>query len=310
MFDDNDTARIEGARRDGVGPLTGDTGASPSIVSVSDIHGFLSSARKSLLTLSDHPDYDPVVTTDPVRRLQWAGNDYVVVFNGDLVDRGPQSEDVLEMVARLMRQAPPGRVRVVFGNHEMGILTPDRFDWPGRYSVELTDDERRAFLDRIRDGHVVAAYEGYNVTYAHAGRPERYDVTALNESLVSAAETLREGVGTAQDGPLQRRIIEEYPAVLGLGGRTGRGRGAGVAWLDFEYLPADAPPQVVGHTRHDEPTRDGNVICENVIRNNRRSEGGEAVVVESPDRVVALRRGADGTVEEHEFTLPERVGPS
>ncbi len=309
MLENRPTGPITPPERDSVtGVQTGES--RPTIVSVSDIHGFLSEAREALLTLSDHPDYEPIVTTDPVRRLQWADNDYVLVLNGDLIDRGPHNDRVLEMATRLMEQAPPGRVRVVFGNHEMGLVTPDRFEWPGRYSVEQSDARRREFLNRILEGHVVAAYEGYNVTYAHAGRPEDYDAAALNDSLVAAAETLRGVAGTPQDAAVQRAAIDEYPDVLGLGGRTGRGRGAGVAWLDFEYMPSDAPPQVVGHTRHDEPTREGNVICENVIRNNRHNDGGEAVVVEEPDRVAALVRDEDGGVEEREFALPETVEKS
>jgi hypothetical protein len=51
-----------------------------------------------LLTLSDHPDYDPLVHEDETGDLHWAGNNYVLVFNGDLVDRGPHNESVLTLV--------------------------------------------------------------------------------------------------------------------------------------------------------------------------------------------------------------------
>jgi hypothetical protein len=276
-------------------------------VSISDIHGFLGDARSALLTLSDHPDYDPVVTTDAARRLQWADNDYVLVFNGDLTDRGPRSEGTVEMVARLVEQAPPGRVRVTFGNHEMGMLTPDRFGWGDWYSMVMSDDQRRGLVECIVNGHIVAAYDGYNVTYAHAGRPTSYDATDVNESLVSAASTVGEAIGTPDDVAVQNEVIDGYPEVLGLSGRTGRGADAGIAWLDFEYMPEDAPPQVVGHTRHDNPRRRGTVVCQNVIRNNRREDGGEAVLVETPDSLVALGRDADGNVMDHEFSLPERT---
>lgn len=307
VLDDRPTGPITPPDRDSVAGLSTESGSQPTIVSVSDIHGFLSGAREALLTLSDHPEYDPLVTTDPVRRLQWAGNDYVLVLNGDLIDRGPHSDRVFEMAARLMEQAPAGRVRVVFGNHEMGLFAPDRFGWEGRYSVDQSEARRKRFLDRIIEGHVVAAYEGYNVRYAHAGRPNGYEVTELNESLIAAAETVRGAVGRPHDAAVQRATIDEYSEVLGLSGRTGRGRDAGVAWLDFEYMPPDAPPQVVGHTRHDKPVRNGNVICENVLRNNRREDGGEAVVIEDPDGLSALVRAEDGSVRERTFSLPETV---
>lgn len=81
----------------------------PTIVSISDIRGYLAEARSALLTLSDHPDYEPLVTTTDDVALQWADNDYVLVFNGDLINRGPGNDAVLEMVRRLAEQAPPGR---------------------------------------------------------------------------------------------------------------------------------------------------------------------------------------------------------
>ena len=295
------TEAVDGPARDGVDGLAG----TPTVVSISDIHGYLGAARSALLTLSDHPDYDPVVEADAEGRLQWAGNDYVLVFNGDLVDRGPDSDRVVATAARLTAQAGPERVRVTFGNHEMGLLTPDRFGWGRWYSGSRSPAERRAFVDRVRAGHVVAAYRGYRVTYAHAGRPHPYEAGALNDRLVAAATDLDADIERPADHETQLAAIEAYPDVLGLGGRTGRGPGAGVAWLDFGHLPADAPPQVVGHTRHDEPTREGAVVCENVIRNNVRAEGGEAVLVETPDRLAAVVREADGGVHDREFSLPE-----
>ena len=300
LEDTEELETVDGPARDGVAGLPG----TPTVVSISDIHGYLGAARSALLTLSDHPDYDPVVEPGPDGGLEWAGNDYVLVFNGDLVDRGPDSDRVVATVARLLAQAGPERVRVTLGNHEMGVLTPDRFGWGGWYSGSRSPAERRALVDRVRAGHVVAAYGGYRVTYAHAGRPSPYDAGALNDQLVAAVEDLDAAIGTPADRETQLAAIEAYPDVLGLGGRTGRGPGAGVAWLDFAHLPADAPPQVIGHTRHDEPTRKGVVVCGNVIRNNVHREGGEAVLVETPESLVALVRDGDGGVRER-FSLPE-----
>ena len=295
---------VDGSARDGVDGLPG----TPTVVSLSDIHGYLGAARSALLAVSEHPDYDPVVESGADGQLQWAGNDYVLVFNGDLVDRGSDSDRVVATVARLVAQAGPERVRVTLGNHEMGILTPDRFGWGGWYSGSRSPAQRRAFVDRVRAGHVVAAYDGYRVTYAHAGRPDPYDAGALNDRLVAAATDLGAAIGTPGDPEAQRAAIDACPEVLGLGGRSGRGPGAGVAWLDFEHLPGDAPPQVVGHTRHTKPTRKGAVVCENVIRNNRRDEGGEAVLVETPDRLVAVGRDEEGGVCDHEFCMPGGTG--
>lgn len=274
---------------------------------MSDIHGYIQPARSALLTLADHPNFDAVVRGGP-GPLEWAGgDDYVLVFNGDLFDRGPDNDAVAEMVTRLARQAPDGHVRVTLGNHEMGILTPGRFGWDGWYSTGRSDDERAAFLDCIRDGFVVAAYEGHNLDYAHAGRPEPYDPSDLNDDLTEAAQRLAEAVGTDDDLETQQAVIEDHPEVLGLGGRTGRGPGAGIAWLDLAFMPEDAPPQVVGHTRQDYPRRKGAVLCENTIRNTKHRDGGESVVVETTDRLVALSREPGGGVRCYEFSVPDRV---
>ncbi len=301
MLSEHDANPVKPPARDSVSALDGE----PTIVSISDIHGFLRQARSALLTLGDHSDYDPIVEAGRLRRLEWVGGEeYVLVFNGDLIDRGPQNEKVVEMVERLMEQAPPGHVRVTFGNHEMGLLTPDCFDWGEWYSMTRTDDQRQAFIESIRDGHVVAGYEGYNVTYAHAGLPDPYDISELNDQFRDGAMTLDEKIGTDDELQTQQDLMLDYPLVFGVGGHTGRGPEAGIAWLDFKHMPADAPQQVVGHSRQDKPIREGNVVCQNVIRNNRRSDGGEAVVVETPDKLVALGRTADNDVQEHEFSLP------
>lgn len=299
-----DAEPVTGARRDGVDGVDG----TPTIVSVSDVHGYLEPARSALQTLTDHPDYDPIVEADEDGRLHWAGENYVLLFNGDLIDRGPDNEAVLALVARLLEEAPPGRVRVTLGNHEMGVLVPDRFGWRRWYSGKLDTDGRRAFLAQIAAGHVIAAYEGYNVRFSHAGHPDPYDPATANEALIEAAERLAEHLDEHSFREVQSAVIEEYPLVLGLGGTTGRGNGAGLAWLDFGFLPADAPPQVVGHTRHEEVTQEGNVICQNVIRNNLHRDGGEAVVLDTPAGVSRLRRQPDGSVDEQSFEIPTADG--
>ena len=303
MLDSHETEMLAPPERDSVTALRRDS--SPTIVSISDIHGFLGEAQSALLNLADHPDYDPIVETDPARRLHWAGGEeYVLVFNGDLIDRGPQSDRVLEMVARLIEEAPRGHVRVTVGNHEMGVLTPELYGWSEWYSGKRSLEERRAFIDQILDGHVVAAYEGYNVTYAHAGQPESYDVETVNAELIAGAQQILDELGAPGAFDRQEEIVHQHAQVFGYDGETGRGPNAGLTWLDFEYMPEDAPPQVVGHTRHDSPVRRGNVICENVLRSNRRSDGGEAVILETPEKITALGRTPTGAVKEYDFSLP------
>jgi len=303
VLDEHETEAIHSPARDSVTGL--ETADAPTIVSISDIHGFLSLAQSALLVLNEHPDYEPLVEADAARRLHWAGGEeYVLVFNGDLIDRGPQSQRVVDMVSRLIDEAPPGHVRVTVGNHEMGVLMPELYGWGNWYSGQLSLDERHALIDQISDGHVVAAYDGYNVTYAHAGQPTSYDVVDVNETLVQGSEEVRDSIGDSDAFERQERIADEHRSVFGYDGETGRGPDAGIAWLDFEYMPEDAPPQVVGHTQHENLMRRGNVICQNVLRSNRHKDGGEGVVVETPEKIAALGRTTDDDVVEYSFSFP------
>jgi len=282
--------------RDSVAGITTDRANPPTIVSISDIHGYLEEARQALTTLSDHTAYEPVVEPDVDGQLHWAENDYILVFNGDLIDRGPADEGVLALVSRLIAEAPPGRVRVTLGNHEVIALTPVQFSFKHWYSGQVTTDQRRRLCEAICAGHIIAAYDGHTHTYVHAGANEPYDTTAVNESLVKAAETLLETLGTAKDATAQQYVTKQFAQVLGVGSGHPKGPDAGLVWRDFTYLSADAPPQVVGHTRQDQPTTAGNVHCQNVIRKNLGQQGGEAVFVETPGSLVALIRDPDGGV--------------
>lgn len=294
-------SEITGRHRDCVPGVESDI-YPPAVVSISDIHGYLTEAQSALLTLSDHATLPPVVTTDGDGTLHWAEENYILVFNGDLIDRGPANEAVLEMVSRLAREAPRGRVRVTLGNHEHMLTSPDEFPFHGWYSTQVTDRHRQRFLQWIQAGYVVAAYRGHNVTYAHAGAPEPYTISEVNKSLIAAADELFEVLGTEQDAATQHRLTETYKTVLGTGDGYLKGTGAGLVWLDFSNLPSDAPPQVVGHTRHDTPTQKGTVYCQNVLRNTQGTPGGEAVFVETPDALLSLSRMPDGAVKESTLT--------
>ncbi len=300
---DKNTQPIHSPVRDSVDALV-QSDRSPRIVSISDIHGYLEAARSALLTVADHSDYPPVVVQDTEGKLHWADENYVLVFNGDLIDRGPKNEEVLGMVSRLISEAPPGRVRVTLGNHEGIILSSDYFGFSSWYSTQVDIDSRRALLTAIIDGHVIATYQGYNVIYAHAGSPELDRPQELNDMLVDAAEELLAASGTDTDTAIQRQVLDDYDQVLGVGEAHLKGEGAGITWLDFSHLPADAPQQVVGHTRHDRPEKRGNVFCQNIIRNNLDTSGGEGVFIESPEKLCTLIRQPDGQVRQTRLLDP------
>jgi hypothetical protein len=305
-IDDHSTEVDRAEGRDTVEGLEASAQSSPAIVSLSDIHGYLDAARSALLTPSDHSAYDALVRKDEDGRLHWADNDYVLVFNGDLVDRGPRNEDVLSLVARLVREAPAGRVRVTLGNHEAISLSPKYFNYQTWYSGQVDQSDRDALISSILDGVIVAAYRGHNVTYAHAGGGDSYDVAVVNEALQDATAELSNALGTETNVQTQRQVLEDYAQVLGIGSNYVKGEGAGLVWLDFAHLPDDAPPQVVGHTRFDEPQQKGAVFCQNILRENQGLSGGEGVFVETTDELRALIRSPSGTVDDELLTTFKR----
>ena len=103
-------------------------------------------------------------------------------------------------------------------------------------------------------------------------------------------------VGSGRYTSVQSQLLTRYDDVFGLGGFYGRGEEAGILWMDFEHMPGDAPQQIVGHSRQQTPTRHGNAVCENVIRKNKDTPGGEAVLVETTEELIAVTRLEDGAV--------------
>ncbi len=91
----------------------GPDAACERIVAVGDLHG----------------GYDALVTilreTGLVdRSLRWTGGGACLVQHGDVLDRGPRSLEIVELLMELQRQAP-GRVHVLLGNHEVMNLVGD-----------------------------------------------------------------------------------------------------------------------------------------------------------------------------------------
>lgn len=240
--------------------------------------------------------FAPIVERDNSEKLHWAGNEYILVFNGDLVDRGTKHDETVELAFRLMDEAPAGHVRYHLGNHEMAVLLPSVLSWANTYSCNLGPDERRTFIEYVASGHVTAAFEGYNHVYSHAGDDTELDVSDLNRQTRIAAEKLLTAMEHDEYESGQRAIPEEYPDVFGLGEPFGRGPDAGILWMDFKHMPADAPSQIVGHSMQSAPTRKGNTVCENVIRQNHDVDGGEGVLVETPKDLTAITRDANGGV--------------
>ncbi len=100
------------------------------IVAVSDIHGAYGAL---VATLQKAEVID--------KKLAWSGGKTHFVITGDLLDRGPESRRVMDLIMRLEQEAllAGGRVHQLLGNHEVMNLIGDL-----RY---VSDEEYAAFLD-------------------------------------------------------------------------------------------------------------------------------------------------------------------
>jgi hypothetical protein len=106
------------------------TGASKVVV-VPDVHGAYTELV-ALLKATNLLDAD----------LKWSGGDATLVSLGDLLDRGPRSRDVLELMMRLQTEAAAhgGAVHVLLGNHELMNLIGDlRYVTPADYQAFAAD---------------------------------------------------------------------------------------------------------------------------------------------------------------------------
>ncbi len=102
------------------------------VVAFADVHGAYDGLVELLRAAS-------VVDAE----LRWSGADKHVVSLGDLLDRGPKSRAVLDLLMRLQREAAAagGRLHVVLGNHEVMNLQGDwRYVTPADYESFAADE--------------------------------------------------------------------------------------------------------------------------------------------------------------------------
>ena len=96
------------------------------LVALGDVHGDIAATRRAL-RLAGAIDADD----------HWIGGELVVVQTGDQLDRGDDEQAILELFAKVQREAAAagGAVHVLNGNHEfMNALGDLRYVTPGGYA--------------------------------------------------------------------------------------------------------------------------------------------------------------------------------
>jgi hypothetical protein len=111
------------------------------VVAVSDVHGAYAAMVRTLRNAN---------VLDG--KLGWAGGAAHLVITGDILDRGPDSRKVMDLLMRLETEsaAAGGRVHLLLGNHEVMNLTGDlRYVSAAEYAAfsadEVAADRDRAF---------------------------------------------------------------------------------------------------------------------------------------------------------------------
>src|SRR5213593_1494858 len=116
------------------------------IVAIADVHGDLDTLtallrKTALIDAAGH----------------WSGGKTTLVQTGDLVDRGPKSRAVLDLIMALQKEAPRsnGSVRVAIGNHEvmniigdLGYVVPE--DYAAFTDARSEQKRRSAWQDYAR----------------------------------------------------------------------------------------------------------------------------------------------------------------
>jgi hypothetical protein len=118
--------------------------------------------------------------------------DLTVVQVGDLVDRGPDSPGVVELVQRFLSGSGPRWVQLAGNHEELSLFSPPRFVWPETLDPAAAD--RLRWWWRTRQMTVAAAVHTPQRDYliSHAGLTEGFWRTMLGspETADVAAERI------------------------------------------------------------------------------------------------------------------------
>ena len=100
-------------------------------------------------------------------RGHWAGGRTTLVQLGDIVDREPNSLQIIRSLQQLQKEAPHsgGKVVIVLGNHEaMNLLGDYRYTTPGEFAAFADRDSpaRRDRVYEVNQARIEAAYRGRN----------------------------------------------------------------------------------------------------------------------------------------------------
>jgi hypothetical protein len=222
-------------------------------VAIGDLHGDLAATRSALRAAGAIDERD-----------RWIGGELVVVQTGDVLDRGDDEQAILDLIARLEReaQAAGGAVIMLLGNHELMNAAADfRYVTPGAMrdfdDAPGVDPAKYPQLPAEVRGRVAALAPGG----AYAKRLAEHDVIAIvGDTVFSHAGVLGDWVTQVDEVNRSARCwldgqaggIEDVPLVLRSDGgpvwTRALGREADCDAAKAALAALGAKRMVVGHT--------------------------------------------------------------
>lgn len=132
-------------------------------------------------------------------QYNWSGGDTHLVSLGDLIDRGPDSRKVVELLMKLDGQAAQagGAVHMVLGNHEIMVMTGDLRYVSAAEFAAFAADETQAERDEL-----YAQYRRFNPAGEEAAVRQAFD-----DKFPAGFIALRKAF--SRDGVLGRWLIEQ-----------------------------------------------------------------------------------------------------
>ena len=177
--------------------------ATPRVIAVGDVHGADSNLRDILQAVG-------LIDAE----ASWVGGDAVLIQMGDLLDRGRDVRQVMDLLMRLQSEAAAagGRVEVLLGNHEaMNLLGIRRDVNAEAYAAFVAEDSE----SRLSDAWDV--YAKFQTTRAlAAGRPVPEFGDADREAWIAAHPLgwIEYVEALAPDGPYGEWLRERPVAVV------------------------------------------------------------------------------------------------
>ena len=145
----------------------------PRVVAISDVHGAYDAMVKTLQNAD-------VLGDD----LLWSGGATHLVVTGDLLDRGPDSRQAMDLLMRLEEEADAagGRVHLLLGNHEVMNLVGDlRYVAAAEYAAFAEEDDAAATDDNDSDKALPPGFLAHRRAFAADGQ---YGAWLLGKPLI------------------------------------------------------------------------------------------------------------------------------